>query len=99
MDLLLYRYPNESIVQKNGRFEVINLFTQNYCEGFVISDFNKNKTFLFKESVDEVDFSNFQFHFSNKVPYVISKQNYVEKALNFKNEIITKGLKRLFFQE
>ena len=47
MDLLLYRYPNESIVQKNGRFEVINLFTQNYCEGFVISDFNKNKTFLF----------------------------------------------------
>ncbi len=97
MDLLLYRYPNESIVQKNGRFEVINLFTQNYCEGFVISDFNKNQTFLFQESDDKLDFSNFQFHFSNKVPYVISKQNYIENALNFKNEIINKGLKKAVF--
>lgn len=97
MDLLLYRYANESIVRKYGRFEVIDLFSQKDIEGFVISDFNKTQTFLFLEEENNFNFSNFQFHFSNKIPFEISKQEYLEKAAVFKNEIIEKGLNKAIF--
>jgi len=97
MDLLIYRYPNESIVRKHGRFVAIDLFSQKNFEGFVISDFNKTQTFLFQEEENNFDSSNFQFHFSDKVPHVISKQEYLEKAEGFKNEIIEKGLQKAIF--
>ncbi len=81
-DFLAYRIPNNSIVKRAGKFNLIRE-DENHAEGFIFSNFNQNKQYLF--TPNQSDFiSKFQVHLSNEKPKVISKETY----LLFGNRII-----------
>ncbi|MDG2152546.1 MAG: chorismate-binding protein [Crocinitomicaceae bacterium] len=81
-DFLAYRIPNDSVVKRVGKFNLIRE-DENHAEGFIFSNFNQNKQYVFTPNQSDFQ-SAFQIHLSKKEPKVISKEKY----LLFGNRII-----------
>ena len=74
-DFLAYRLPNDSMVKRAGKFNLIRE-DENHTEGFIFSNFNKNKQYVFTPNQSDYE-STFQIHFSKDEPKVISKETYL----------------------
>lgn len=84
MDQLKYRIPGKEIIEQSGYFR--QLQPNEKFEGFFLSDFKGDKLYLFdtKSSVESVS--------RIKVPFCISKEDYLEKADGFLNQIVLGNL-------
>lgn len=70
--MLLYRFPDQQIVSKNGFFKEVQ---DAHIEGFLISDFNNQIQYIFEES-DPLKYSKSE----KQTPFIISKEAYLEQA-------------------
>lgn len=72
---LIYRFPNDSIVEKKGIFKQLN--HPESFEGFIISDFEGNNFYGFYENESGEELS------VKEIPIVISKSAYCDLAHEF----------------
>tara|TARA_B100001287_G_scaffold275198_1_gene282259 strand:+ start:611 stop:1600 length:990 start_codon:yes stop_codon:yes gene_type:complete len=77
MDLLAYRIPNESSVEKLGSFKIVNNAVQK-SKGFVVSNFYSTKQLLFKpDNRGFFEPHHYALHLNKKQPISISKEQYI----------------------
>jgi isochorismate synthase len=84
--MLIYRLPGKDIVQKSGRFILIEGALK---EGFIVGDFEGENKFLFEET----NASN-SLYFKKEKPYVIEKQDYLRQG-----NVLIKTIKNLGIQK
>jgi isochorismate synthase len=70
--MLHYRFPGHAIVSKNGHF---NKLQDTDIKGFILSHFNNQEQYFFKESTDSREIRIIQDQ-----PYTISKTEYLAQA-------------------
>lgn len=75
-DFLTYRFPGKELEIKYGTFSEIAV--DKVKEGFIISNFDFSKCYLFEEKFGKKN--DFHFHFSEKEPYVMSAREYYLQA-------------------
>jgi isochorismate synthase len=92
MDALLYRFPGGEKEKLLGEFIPFELDVE-CVNGFIISSFDKQKTYVFKEQSDfvEIDFS---FHSSKEIPFVISESAYLKQAVEFIARIKSENIRK-----
>tara|TARA_B100000524_G_scaffold95516_2_gene45221 strand:- start:3398 stop:4387 length:990 start_codon:yes stop_codon:yes gene_type:complete len=80
MDLLAYRIPNESSVEKLGSFKVVKNDVQK-SNGFIVSNFYVTKQLVF-ESNDKAHFDplDYALHLNEQQPISISKERYIKQG-------------------
>jgi isochorismate synthase len=79
-DYLLYRYPGGEIISNEGTLEKSDF--ENLKEGFIFTDFLKEKCYVFKENGSII---NFESHYNTEKPYVFTKFEYLNQATSFLN--------------
>jgi len=72
-DILKYRIPGESIVEKIGEFNID--YDTKDPNGFVVGDFISDALYIFKEGSGKGELS-----FLTEDPYIISKEEYLEES-------------------
>ncbi len=72
-DILKYRIPGESIVEKIGEFNID--YDTKDPNGFVVGDFISDALYNFQEGIGEGELS-----FLSEEPYIISKEEYLKDA-------------------
>jgi isochorismate synthase len=86
--MLHYRLPHQREVIRYGQFMTIPEMVQ---EGFVISDFSQNKLAVFREGTNQ------EWHFSNQLPFSISKEEYLVAASKLIQTIQQMGLHKVVY--
>lgn len=93
-DLLIYRLPQEQFPQiKRGAFAVLNEGEK--PQGFVVSDFLHDRIFHFRESQEHEP--EFDFHYQEELPVVISRRDYQIEAQAFLNSFPLLGVEKGVF--
>jgi isochorismate synthase len=87
--MLLYRFPGQAIVSKNGYFKKIQDVV---FQGFIISDFNNKSRFIFAES--EESFINTQEQYP---PFCISKEAYLVQAAQIVSLLQESSMEKLVY--
>jgi isochorismate synthase len=89
-DILHYRFPNKEKVHVTGFFtEVAAEIPEN---SFVVSDFKGLRWYSFvPSSSDSI------FHSENKLPLIISKENYIKQATEIVQELNTTALEKVVY--
>jgi len=87
--MLLYRFPGQAIVSKNGYFKEIQDVV---FQGFIISDFNNKSRFIFTES--EESFTNTQ---EQHPPFCISKEAYLVQAAQIVSLLQESSMEKLVY--
>ena len=87
--MLHYRFPGQAIVSNNGYFLEVQSFVS---QGFIITDFNNQSKYIFKESEDPDGISR-EFH----QPYIISKEDYLQQAAEIVSLLKTSSLEKLVY--
>lgn len=89
-DVLHYRLPNQEKVQLTGLFtEVTAEIPEN---SFIVSDFQGTTWYSFVPSL-----SNSIFHSDNKLPLIISKENYIQQAAEIVLELNATALEKVVY--
>jgi isochorismate synthase len=89
-DVLHYRLPNQEKVELTGFFkEVTAEIPEN---SFIVSDFQGTTWYSFVPSI-----SNSIFHSDNKLPLIISKENYIQQASEIVQELNTTALEKVVY--
>jgi isochorismate synthase len=89
-DVLHYRLPNQEKVELTGFFkEVTAEIPEN---SFIVSDFQGTTWYSFVPSS-----SNSIFHSDNKLPLIISKENYIHQASEIVQELNTTALEKVVY--
>jgi isochorismate synthase len=83
-DFLKYRFPGEEIVFKKGDFKLVDPSVVK--SGFIITNFDMSKCFLFKESSEEKN-EELKHFFSMERPYVMTAREYYLQAHELLNGI------------
>lgn len=91
IDCLKYRFPGKEIIEQFGEFQLANL--QEVQEGFILSDFEMKKIFVFKEK-QELYAPTDKFHFHQDEPFIIEKENYLRDAASFISSFHEMNLKK-----
>jgi isochorismate synthase len=86
-DILRYRIPGETPVNKTGRFKQMHDWSNH--QGFIVSDFRLQHTYIFEESTEQGT-----LHFNENNLYVIDKDEYLETAAVFIREMREKNIKK-----
>ncbi|WP_343605955.1 chorismate-binding protein [Fluviicola sp.] len=93
-DLVIYRLPQEQFPQiKRGEFAVLHEAEKPL--GFVVSDFLHDRIFHFRESKEQE--AEFDFHYREEVPVVISRRDYQIEAQAFLNSFPLLGVEKGVF--
>ncbi|MFN5844807.1 MAG: chorismate-binding protein [Flavobacteriia bacterium] len=90
-DILRYRLPGKEITELIGRFYRMDDRENGYT-GFIISGFDSRNIYGFRE-----DFSDPEYHFKDKMPFVIKEQEYNEIASLFMAAFKRKGIDKAVF--
>jgi isochorismate synthase len=91
-DLLKYRFPKETAVEKVGQF--IDVAQIDHYTGFFIRPFLSDESFGFQE-VSNAIFEH--FHFSKQIPFVISKRSYLMEGEGFVNAFYSFNIDKAVF--
>jgi isochorismate synthase len=93
-DLLIYRLPREQFPQiKRGQFILLN--EDEKPVGFVVSDFLHERIFHFRESTEQGE--EFDFHYREEAPVIISRRDYQIEAQAFLNSFPLLGVEKGVF--
>lgn len=87
--MLMYRFPGEEVVRKNGRFQEFSSFSE-ITEGFVVKPFSGLGVFLFQENENEPD-----TWFESDRPIATGKETYIQSASSAINELQTDKLQKV----
>lgn len=95
MDLLKIRYPESQIVNYAGK--LINFSEKPSHSGFLVTDFTTENLYRFAvtEAFDET--KNYPLHFNAEAPIVYTKEQYVEKASSFLEELKDQKMLKAIF--
>ncbi|MEY4521323.1 MAG: hypothetical protein RIT10_508 [Bacteroidota bacterium] len=89
-DVLHYRLPNQEKIELTGLFtEVTAEIPEN---SFIVSDFQGTTWYSFVPSS-----TNSIFHSDNKLPLIISKENYIHQASEIVQELNTTALEKVVY--
>lgn len=86
-DILKYRIPGQTPVNKKGRFKQVHDWSN--FHGFIVSDFTLQNRYVFEESTEQG-----MLHFKEHDLYVIEKDEYLETAKSFIDEMREKAVKK-----
>ena len=87
---LKYRFPGQSVVEKEGRFIPIQNF--DLANGFIVSDFLNENIYQYSESETQIEFEN-----KLVKPVSIEKDEYLEKAQGILSVLQNKEAEKVVF--
>ena len=93
-DILAYRIPNKEKVMKYGLFQHA---LAPFLDGFYISNHNKTAIYLFNEIENSNINSNEPLFFSEKVPYTVTKKEYLIGAESLLNSFPIFNLRKAVY--
>lgn len=91
-DILKYRIPGKEIIQKTGEFNSIDSLEN--IEGFIVSTFNKDQKYFFKENDNNISLD---FSYSESSPYCLSREEYLDTGKYFLNYLQKNNLHKAIF--
>jgi isochorismate synthase len=87
-DILKYRIPGESIVEKTGHFTID--YDTKEPKGFVIGDFISDAIYIFQETTVKGELS-----FLTEKPYIASHEEYIEESVKVLEAFDSFGLQKM----
>lgn len=95
MDILRIRYPQNEVSTFVGK--LIDFSQKPSLEGFLITDFSTEKLYRFAATEAYDSSKNYPLHFSNEKPLIYTKEEYVNLANGFHQDLKDKGFLKAIF--
>lgn len=89
-DILFYRMPGHAIVSEHGCFEEVKDWDK--VEGFVVSTFNKERTYVFQPGGNEGE-----IYFDSDVIPILDEEEYCLNAQEFLNQFVARGITKAVY--